>query len=340
MSEPLICKVNLSKLLSNATSVKKLLNKKVKFCAVVKSDAYGHGIVEVSSALYSICDYFAVSLASECLTLRRAGIDKPVLLLSPVTENTVEKLILNDITLSVSTIREIILIAKTSKRLNKNVKIHLAINTGMNRLGFSCEKEVEKAVNFIKKFSLLSLDGAYSHFNCVEDRVLTNNAYNKFLKLTKIVKRLNNRAILHISASGGLLLDKKYQLSMVRVGLLLYGYYPIKSQKISVEPIMKVYAKNLLNRSGVKGKNIAYGNSLSSIDDISVVRLGYADGFFRSNKEPFLANLCMELSAVKLTKNSYFLVMDNAEEYSKKINSIPYEILVSVSKRANKEHFY
>ena len=339
MSEPLICKISLTKLINNALKVKKLLNKRVKLCAVVKSGAYGHGLVDISSALYSICDYFAVSLASEASKLRIAGIDKPILLLSPATENTIEKLILNDITLSVSTIKELILIAKTAKRLSKKVKVHIAINCGMNRLGFN-DNEVVKAVNFIKKFSFIVLDGAYSHLGCVEDKRFTKSCFNNFLQAVKPIKEYNKRAILHISSSGGLLINKKYQLSMVRVGLLLYGYSPIKTDKIKVEPIMKVYAKNLLSRNNVKGGYVGYGKYKCKIDNVSILRLGYADGFMRNNANRFENNLCMDLSAVNFNKNDYVLVMDNALEYSKKLKTIPYEILVSVTKRAEKEYFY
>ncbi len=339
MSEPLICKISLKNLTSNAKKIKSLLNKNVKLCAVVKSDAYGHGLVNVSSALYSICDYFAVSLASECVKLRASGIDKPILLLSPATENTVEKLIISDSTLSVSTIKELILIVKTAKKLNKRVKVHIVVNVGMNRLGFNLS-ELEKAVEFIKKFDLLELDGAYSHFSDVDDKKYTNTCYENFLQAVKCVKKHNKKAIFHISASGGLLLNKKYQFSMVRIGLLLYGYSPIKSDKISVEPVMKVYAKNLLCRHGVKDKRIAYGNSFSTANDISVIRLGYADGFFKNNVSPFISDLCMDLTAVNSSKSDYVLVMDNALEYSKILKTIPYEVLVSVSKRAKKEYFY
>ena len=160
------------------------------------------------------------------------------------------------------------------------------------------------------------------------------------MQIVKPIKEHNKRAILHISASGGLLLGKKYQLSMVRVGLLLYGYSPIQTDKISVEPIMKVYAKNLLFRNGVKNEYVGYGKDKCNLDNISILRLGYADGFLRNNVKPFENNLCMDLSAVNFNKNDYVLVMDNALEYSKKLKTIPYEILVSVSKRGIKEYFY
>ena len=340
MSEPLIAKISLKKLKSNALKVKSLLKNKVKFCAVVKSDAYGHGIVEVASALYSICDYFAVSLLSECESLRISGIDKPILLLSPITESTIERLILKDITLSVSSVKDLLLIYKTSRKLDKVVKVHFAINTGMNRLGFDSEYSINKAINIIKNCKNIELEGAYSHFGNVKDSAYTENSFKTFKKLTKSIVEFNKKAIFHIASSEGLLANPKYQLNMVRIGLLLYGYSQTYTSKIEVEPIMQVYAKNLLSRTNVKNKHLMYGDKLSTEDNVSVVRLGYADGFFRSNGNNFINNLCMDLSAVNFSKNPYVLVLSNAKKLSEELNTIPYEILVSVTKRAIREYFY
>ncbi len=340
MSEPLVAKISLKKLSGNLKSVKSLMKKKVRLCAVVKSDAYGHGIVKIASAIYKECDYFAVSMLSECEKLRISGIDKPVIILTPPTENTVEKLILLDITLPVSTLKELILVYKTARRLNKRVKVHFAINSGMNRLGFDSEGKIDRAINFIKKNSFIILDGAYSHFSCVENATYTKKCFLTFKRLSKRVKEHNKNAILHISSSGGLLLDRKYQLDMVRIGLLLYGYSPIESNVINVEPIMQVFAKNLLSRDNLAGKNLMYGSDLSKADSVSIIRLGYADGFWRFNTGEFKSNLCMDLSAVKKTDGSYVCVLKNANQTAKELKTIPYEILVSVSKRAKKEYFY
>ena len=195
MSEPILAEIKISNIIKNVKKVKTLLKKKVLLCAVVKSDAYGHGIVEVASLLYKHCDYFAVSLLNEAISLRLCGIDKPIIILSPVTENTVDGLILRDITLSVSTLSELYLISKRAKKLDKRVKVHLAINTGMNRLGFSNKKEILKAISFIKSNKLLTLDGAYSHFGDVCNNAYTESAYLKFLSLTKPIKKCNKNAI-------------------------------------------------------------------------------------------------------------------------------------------------
>lgn len=340
MSEPLIAKISLKKLKANALKVKSLLKNNVKLCAVVKSDAYGHGINEIASALYSICDYFAVSLLSECEILRISGIDKPILLLTPASESTIERLILRDITLPVSSVKELLLIYKTAKKLGKKVKVHFAINTGMNRLGFDDEYSIKKALGFIKNNEYILLEGAYSHFGDVKDKAYTEKCFQIFKKLTKPILQVNKKAILHIASSEGLIASDKYQLGMVRIGLLLYGYNPSINSKIQVEPIMQVYAKNLFSRTNVKNKRLMYGDALSQTNEVSIVRLGYADGFFRSNESPFVNNLCMDLSAVKKTDNDYVLVLKDAKELSKKLNTIPYEILVSVTKRAIREYFY
>ncbi len=340
MSEPLIAKISLKKLQSNAIKVKGLLKKRVKFCAVVKSDAYGHGLTQIASSLYNICDYYAVSMLSECEKLRISGIDKPIIILTPPTSKTVDKLILLDITLPVGSIKDLILVYKSARKLNKKVKVHFSINSGMNRLGFDSEKEIAKAIKFIKNNSFVILDGGYSHFGLVEDKRHTKTCFNRFNKLVKPIKEYNENAIIHISSSGGLILNLKYQLDMVRVGLLLYGYSPIKTDKIKVEPIMEIFAKNLLSRRGVLGKNLMYGNNKSKLNSVSIIRLGYADGFYRLNTGDFAGNLCMDLSAIKDIKSDYVSVLKDAEVTAKRLNTIPYEVLTSVSKRAKKEYFY
>lgn len=340
MSEPLIQEIYLNKLKNNALKIKKLIGNKVKLCAVVKSDGYGHGVCKISSSLYSICDYFAISLLEEAVALRFSGIDKPILMLTPTTKNTVNKLINYDITLSVSTFNELFLIDKTAKFLNKKAKVHIALNTGMNRLGFDSLKSVIKCVEFIKKSKNIILEGAFSHFGNVENEILTESAYKKFMQLSKPIKNYNKSAILHISASGGLLKDKKYHLSMVRVGLLLYGYKPFETNKISVEPIMIIKAKNLIKRNGVLNKHLMYGETLSNSDKVTLLRLGYADGFNVNGVLNSENKLCMDLCAISGEYDSeYVCVLNNAEVFAKKWNTNIYDVLVSVSKRTNRIYY-
>ncbi len=337
MSEPIIAEISLNKLYSNALNVKGLLNKGVKFCAVVKSNAYGHGITEVALKLYPICDSYAVSLASEAVALRFSGIDKPIILLTPITENTVDSMVLKGITMTVNSLKELELINKTSIKYKTKSLIHLAVNSGMNRLGIDTCSDIDKCIEYIAKNKYLILDGAMSHFGCVEDKNYTKSSFNNFIKLTKNIKKYNKNANLHISASGGLLSENCYQLSMVRIGILLYGYKPFESNVIDVEPIMKIKARKLLVKEGVLGKRLLYGGEISKENSISILRLGYADGFNRTFNSDYASNLCMDISALNgKAEEDYVVVMENAELTAKKWGTISYDVLTSTTTRAQR----
>lgn len=338
MSLPLKAEISLENIKSNACAVKKLAGKS-KFCAVVKSDGYGHGAVEVANALYGVADCFAVSLASEGIKLRIAGIDKPIIILTPVYPETARELIRYDIEIPVSDEREVDMVCKAAKREGKPAKVHIAVNTGMNRLGASEISVVNGVANAVNADKSLILKGAFSHFCNPSDDDFTEYQYGGFLKLINGIKRKNPDIILHIAASGGILKNKKYRLDMVRCGLLLYGYSPLKTSEITVTPAMKVYSKIAAIRSGVLKKHVMYGDFLSEVNDITVLRMGYGDGFFRCGQSENVNNLCMDLCAVKGKLSGecgYVPVMTNAEKTAEELKTIPYEVLIAAARRADR----
>ncbi|MBQ9782375.1 MAG: alanine racemase [Clostridia bacterium] len=337
MSLPIVAEININALKTNATNIKNRLNSNVKLCAVVKADAYGHGIIEVANAIYDYVDYYACALSQEAFDLRISGIDKPILLLTPSYSENVEKLIEYDVTLSVSSIEEVLSVIKVSNLLEKCTHVHIAVNSGMNRLGFDNICDIKKAVTLIKQSKYVKITGAFSHFCKPENQKLTNSQLYTFLYLAEPIKEYDSSVILHVSASGGLLKDEKYQLDMVRVGLLFYGYKPFKSSKIDVSPIMQIKAKVIFKRTSLKGKTLLYGDETSKNDKAYIIRLGYSDGFLKQGVKNSLKALCMELSAIsKVTNSDYTIVLDDAEYYAKKYNTSVYEILVNVTKRAQK----
>ncbi len=340
MSYKTVAKISLKKLKNNALKVKQLLGNKTKFYAVVKSNAYGHGIVEVSNALYSIVDGFCVSLIDEAVKLRVSGIDKDILMLTPPFKETANDLVRYDITTAVSSLNEIKLIENSAIISKKIAKIQIAINTGMNRLGFSDKKSILTALNYIKNSKNLTLTGAFSHLGNVQNKDYAYSQYKRFLILSSVIKKYYPKIEYHLSSSGGVLLGKKYHLSACRVGLLLYGYKPFKTDKISVEPIMKVYAKTIAIRNNLKGKNLMYGDNLSPCDTVTVIRLGYADGVLRKGLYNTINDLCMDISAIKGKANkSLTPIMLNAESLAKKWNTIPYEVLVNITCRADMRYY-
>ena len=225
MSCPIICEVSTKNLLSNVKKVKSLIGEKPKFYAVVKSDAYGHGLVGVSNVLYPIVDGFCVSLASEALTLRLSGCDKEILLLTPATKSSLESLILKDITLTVCDRRQVIDIAEACSHLGRVAKVHVKLNTGMNRLGASTLNEINGILN-VASLSGIKVAGAYSHLGDVLNKKYLLSQREEFLRLIDPIKNYDHEIVAHLSSSGGILNGKDNYFDGVRSGIMLYGYAP------------------------------------------------------------------------------------------------------------------
>lgn len=317
--------INLSALKENAKKIKSNLSENVKFCAVVKSDAYGHGLSETAIAIENQVDFFAVSFLEEGMILRYSGIKKPILILIPLKNSELSFAERYNLSVSVSSVKQ----AEFIKDNDIKVKVHIAVNTGMNRLG------VDSFEDFKKIFSILGsirVQGVFSHFFS-ENRETCEKQFLRFKKFKKYAKKVNANVICHICASNFLYLDKTYQLDMVRVGIALYGYSP--DERLKTTPCMKIYAEKLADRNLQKNQNALYGNFvLQKSEKVSIIKYGYADGAPRVS-DLTLNNRCMDISCVKQSKKSH-IVMDDALKIAKKLGTIPYEVLVSFSKRSNK----
>ena len=325
--------INLKTLKENAIEIKKRLPKTTKFCAVVKANAYGHGLIEVVNALYPLADCFAVSCVEEGFKLRLAGIDKQILVLLPCTLNELECAIENHLTLTVESISQIEKIDKVCLRLKKRAKVHLKVNTGMNRLGCEIE-DINAIMQYLNKKPNIILDGVFSHLSNPKSKVSVSHAIDKFLLAINAVKGYNKRVIFHISASGGFLRGEYFD--MVRIGILLYGYKPFKDSTIKVKPVMKVYAPVVNTRKISKFDRCLYGNKRAKTNTVSIVRYGYADGLNRKICRGLVNNRCMDLTAVKGKIQGYYCTMANAEKQAKKQKTISYEILCKSALRAQK----
>ena len=327
--------IDLFTLKENAKAIKGKLNKGVKFNAVVKADAYGHGASKVANALYKDVDSFSVALTEEGITLRNSGIDKEILVLIPPLTCEFENVVFHRLTPAVESVESIIALDKECCRQNESVCVHVKFNSGMNRAGVDDLKELNEILMAIKGCKRVKLGGMFSHFACPQNKKSLNVAQNKFLLANNLVKGYNNKAICHISASGGFL--SGVQADMVRIGILLYGYKPFKSSLIEVKPIMKVYAPVLKTRHLNANDVALYGDLKSEKDrDISLVRYGYADGLDRKNTQEIFNNRCMDVSAVNGLFSGFYPILEDADVLAKQYGTISYEILTKVALRAQK----
>ena len=333
--------VNLKNIIYNAKQIKKRLPQGVKFCAVVKADAYGHGAEKVASAIYNIADCFAVATVEEGVKLRLSGIDKDILVLTKTFNDELIQAINYSLTLTAGGISDLKRYALESARQGVRVKVHIKYDTGMNRQGIKGASALKAALTFCKKNRDIDLCGLYSHFAFPEDDKSRKTALNRFSVAKKLAKEYNSSITCHISASGGFI--KGEYADMVRIGILLYGYTPFKTDAIKVKPAMKVYAPIVARRKLKRGNYALYGDKLALEDtDFALVRYGYADGLFRKEIDGQFNNRCMDLTAMTGIgrKARFVAVMENAEILAEEYGTISYEILVKCALRAEKTYFY
>lgn len=333
---PVKAVINLKNIVYNAKAIKRRLPKGVKFCAVVKADAYGHGAERVANAVYNIVDCFAVATVEEGVKLRLSGIEKDILVLTAVFDREVARAVNYSLTLTAGSVIDLKNYAREGKRQGVPVKTHIKFDTGMHRQGIDSVEELKVALAFCDKNKYINLCGLYSHFARPENERSRKAAVKKFLIAKNLVKGYNNITC-HISASGGFI--KGEYFDMVRIGILLYGYKPFKTDVIKVKPAMKVYAPVVATRKLKRGDSALYGDKrVNKNTDITLIRYGYADGLFRKEVKGQFNNRCMDLTAVTDSKcgAKCVAVMSDADSVAKKYGTISYEILVKCALRAEK----
>ncbi|MCM1289275.1 MAG: alanine racemase [Corallococcus sp.] len=265
-------KINYDAIVKNARYFKRLLGKS-KLCAVVKNDAYGHGIVRTAGALCGVADCFAVGNLEEALKVADFG---EVLILLPLTARDVPIAVSNNFILTVDSFDTLDTVIGHIGR-GKPPRIHIKINSGMNRLGFTFE-QLPKLIGILKK-SGLQAEGIFSHFYgcevCDCDRQTAT-----FKKCCKFIQNeVPGNYILHLANTTGALLSPNYRFDMARVGLGLYGY-----GDENLLPAKTVTAKVIATRRVSAGQTVGYGAAYVFPNDtnVAVIDCGYAHGFPRA----------------------------------------------------------
>lgn len=327
--------IDLNLLRENASRIREKLPKNVKFCAVVKADAYGHGAEIISNALYPFVDMYAVAIVEEAISLRLSSIDKDILILNPLFNEDVFYAVYYDLTVTVDTIESLIMLENECEKQNKQIKVHIKYNVGMNRYGVNSINQLSHLLKTLNQSKRLIFEGFYSHLSNPSDKKTLIKEKNKFILALEYVKGYNNKVISHLSASGGLITGEYFD--MVRIGILLYGYKPFPTAKISVKPIMKLYSPIVKTREVNSNENLFYGkNRLKNKNKIFIARYGYADGLPRKKASGILANRCMDVSAYNTCNGDYVKVLDDADVLAKNYDTISYEILTKIAVRAEK----
>lgn len=328
-------KINLKNLKNNIKNFSSLLKPETKICAAVKADAYGNGAVRCAkAALEAGASFLAIAAVSEGIELRNAGIKAPLLMLSLSNPEEFEDLVKYEITPLVFDVEFINALDSfiTEKKLCKEkFSVHLAIDTGMGRIG-CLSNEAARIAKAIVSSKNLILGGMCTHFAVAdslkpEDIKYTEDQYNDFMKAVKNVEDAGiNPGIRHCANSPALVNHPEWQLDMVRPGIIVYGYYcdevtkkylEEKNTPVELKPVMTLISGVCAIRHFEKGKSISYGHTWTAEKetDIAVIPVGYGDGFLRrfndvvkpvvnGREYSICGRICMDQLMIDIGKNN------------------------------------
>ncbi len=330
---------------------------------VIKADAYGHGMIQVASALKRMGVHFwGVADVTEGVHLRKNGFKKPVLLLGTPLPTQVKDVVDFNLMPTVCTVSLAAALNNYARKIGRKVDIHLKIDTGMGRLGV-WHRQAHEFMNQLLKYSYLNLQGLFTHFPMAD----TNPRFTRqqIAMLNSLVDEFDQKGIvipyIHAANSMGLARYQSPLSNLVRPGLMLYGQYPAPSLKkeIHLHPAMSVKARIIFLKRIPRGQGVSYGHIFTAPRDMTVATLeiGYNDGYLRclSNRADVLIKgqrcpivgrvtmdqIMVDVSRVKDAKIGMEVTLlgrdrketINADELAQIAGTISYEILCSLGNR-------
>jgi len=297
--------VDTAAITSNIGVVRDMVGPKCAVMAVVKANGYGHGIFEASkAALNGGANCLGVATVMEGVFLRRWDITAPILVLSPAFEEEFENIILNKLASTIFSIEKAKNLSTIAGYLEQDAKVHIKIDTGMNRVGFTGDAaDIAQEIGEIMKLPGIVVEGIYSHFAASDaNPEFTTEQFERFMHIIGVLENHGlHIPIKHISNSGGIINHPKCNLDMVRSGVLTYGLAPSSLVEGAKELVGRGFKPALTLKSRVShvktvmpGESVGYSRNFWPDNEIKVasVPLGYADGLSRqlSNRGKVLIN--------------------------------------------------
>ncbi len=328
--------IDKNSVLNNLKSFRDLVGNNVKIMSVVKSNAYGHGLWDFANIVKNNkdLDWFGVDSVVEGVALRKEGVKKPILVLGYVLPEMLAVAEENDLSVAASSFETIKEIQNT--KFSKKLKIHLKVDTGMHRHGFSVNQIPEVSSTLRNILSKVEIEGIFTHFSSAKDpndKVHTNKQIAEFTEWADFLSsQFNITPIRHASATGGGLIYKTAHFDMIRVGIGMYGLWPstearkYKSKSLKLKPVLAWKTIVAEIKDVKKGEGVGYDLSerLNKDTKIAILPIGYWHGFPRALSRigyvyvrgmacKVLGNVCMDIIMVDATRVSDIKVGDEVE---------------------------
>ncbi|HOT45248.1 MAG TPA: alanine racemase [Spirochaetota bacterium] len=366
-NRPTRAEISLGRIRNNFEIVRSLTGPNVKIMAMVKSNAYGHGIRTMSETLLDAgAHYLGVAYLEEAVYLRKSGITAPILVCGAINTDQVEEFLEHDIEITSSSFDKSVAISEVAVRLGKTARVHLKIDTGMERIGvhwYNAERFIERTL----ELPGISVKGIFSHLARAEsDREFTDTQVRRFGEIAAFMARRNVLPeLVHLANSAGIIGSPGSHFNMVRPGIMLYGYNPFGYDPNhlflgrKLQPAMTLKTKVSYFKVVPAGVGISYNHSYTTKSQTRIVTLpiGYGDGYsrflsnrgevaMRGKRYPVVGNVCMDQVMVDIGMDGTAYNGDDVllfgemngsviplESLCDKIGTITYEFLCNISLR-------
>ena len=356
--------IDLAAFRQNLAAVRSFLAPQVKVMAVVKANAYGHGLRRISGeAVANGVEYVGVARAYEGVELRMAGIMSKILVFEIVPQEHEQTAILQDLELTVGTVEGAKRLNAAAERLRRKAKVHVEVDTGMGRLGFPY-REAAASIEAIARLPRVDLIGVYSHFATAESPD-QSFAREQLLRFNGVLEDLRGRGVevelRHMANSGAIISLPESHLDIVRPGLLLFGYTPGKEMQMQAPllPVLSLVSKVVFLKTVGPGTTISYGKKFVTRErtTIATAPVGYGDGYLRplsgkadvlirGRRYPVVGSITMDQIMIDLGPESGIVEGDDVTligrdgdeaitcwELAEKAGTIPYEITCLITPR-------
>ena len=369
MARPTKCVIDLPAFRENLNAVKNRVGN-TKIMALVKADAYGHGMEQIAAEAQAWgIDYLGTATLEEGALLRKSGIRVPILCLGALPLGSEEMCVIHQIEQAVSSAEALFRLQRVCEEHHSFVDVHLKIETGMHRTGVRSGQALREVLNALKCCSRVRLKGVFTHLAAsdTQDDTYTRQQADAFAEALEQIRQNGFRDFLvHCANSGAILSYPELYFDMVRAGIVLYGYYPSGETKetFPVKPVLSWKTAVAAVNEIQAGEAISYSGTFVAQRDmrVAVLPVGYGDGYRRllSNKAevlihgkraPIVGNICMDMMMADVTEIPGVSLGDpvvligrqgkeaiTAEELAALCGTISYEIMLSITPRVPKEY--
>lgn len=362
---PTYAEIDLSALRHNIAALRARLPKDTCYMAVVKANAYGHGMVEIAkAALRAGAGYLGVAIPEEGIALRENGITAPVLVMGGILPAFADSIVEYELCATVFSLPVLRALQQAAAERNKTARIHIKVDTGMNRVGVKTLDELRILLHEAAHCKAIELAGMFTHFAVseIEDKTFTHTQNAKFREAVALARGMGFSPLVHAANSGGILdLPGEAGYDMARGGIAMYGYSPGEhcGKGVELRPVLSWKTAIVHIKEIQPGDTVSYGRRYTAAEPrrIATLPLGYGDGYsrcmtgkaeviLRGKKAPVVGTICMDQLMVDVTEIADACVGDEvlligasgqaeitADDLAGWANTISYEVLLDISAR-------